>query len=413
MSITIHRVSLMPDSFAKPLRWDDVIGLNVNGTPTTSFINIEVEASSTAFATLPADVKVSVSSRLPNRQAGPSTLFKPLTFSVPRWGSNPAAPPFSSASPLAKFDQYPRGPAPTTPGRVLYRLSRAVAQLGNFGGTNCVATVVRTGGTSDKNFRQPFGSSLRGAAMQPVNNPGQSTGNESQEVPDGLRLMWSGGLEVLEASIVPDSGWNVQQSSSKRLIRSPATVFYYSGHGLTSVGVRGGARNCLGIEDSSHLIGNYSCWEEPADLVQYWRNLPNLDLFIIAGCSVLNLDLTNLVTSPSRVLSGRTGVEWAKLLSTKGGPLTAILGYANEGPSDHPVGESIATDMANLLAGGSTSYVQDWLNVNMKYSAWSAVGMDGSGYWTINASAAGRISRRVGLTSSAPTAKIVGPASIP
>jgi hypothetical protein len=151
----------------------------------------------------------------------------------------------------------------------------------------------------------------------------------------------------------------------KRLIRSPADIFYYSG-----------AAN----DDGCLAIGK-DCWASPKDLKGYWQSPFDLEVLILAGSSVLSIEFLNgKARGP--------GVEWTKLLKSKGGPLTAILGYGGEAPADKPVGNEIAYQMGEKIVAGlnDDQWVKVWLKINGDHSGrqtWNAVGMDEKGYWWI------------------------------
>src|SRR6185437_992490 len=130
------------------------------------------------------------------------------------------------------------GPDPANPARLRYRGTRAVTALGGFlavrPGVSELATVVRSGGTSDAQFRAGLGATSRGMATQP-RAAGGSTGDETREVPDAMALFRAGGVEVLELAVQPRPNWRAGRAV-RRLVRSPADVFYYSGHGLSASG---------------------------------------------------------------------------------------------------------------------------------------------------------------------------------
>src|SRR5262249_23768595 len=146
-----------------------------------------------------------------------------------------------------------------------------------------------------------------------------------------------------------------------------------------------GARRLLG----RRLIQpNHDDWLTPAGLWSCWRKMQvagkgpmDLDVLIIAGCSVLYIDFDH----PSNPYSH--GRAWAKLLCNAGkdgGPLLALLGYGagkeappsprgGKAPADidihgHPVGNDIAGRMAREIAKGLEykEYVKTWIDVNRK-----------------------------------------------
>jgi hypothetical protein len=263
---------------------------------------------------------------------------------------------------------------------MVYRAKRSLASVGAFLKVERllkeVATIARSGGTSDVEFRRALGWNLRGIGTQPV-VAGGSTGSESGEVPDAFALFRSGGVEVLEVKVQAQPGWRVP-GSIKRLIRSPADVVYYSGHGLSSSG-----NLVIDVDNKAcGQTGTYRSWVGPGDLTRAWTRPMDLDVLILAGCSVLHIDFS---TSPV----GGTGLAWAALLTTKGGPLAALLGYQRGAPCDAPNGDRIAKQMAERMAKGSTAFARDWLQVNGNNNANNAVAMDAQGYWWIEGTTLG------------------------
>ncbi len=343
--LTVEQLRITDDGFAGPLSWDQVIGLD------TATLNLELIASGLPPATMPAQIEVELSSRVPNRVSGATTLGTPVKLSVPRFRADLA-----------------------NPNRIVYRLSRPLADIGDFLKVERqlkeMATIVRSGGTSDVEFRRALGWNPRGIATQPV-AVGTSTGSESSEIPDAFALFRSAGVEVLQLRVPVQPNWRIP-GAVIRLIRSPADVVYYSGHGLSASG-----KLALDIENKpcgEH--GTYRDWLGPADLTSVWTSPMDLDLLILAGCSVLKIDFS---TSPA---SG-PGMGWARLLRAKGGPLAALLGYQRGAPCDSPNGERIARQMGQRMAGGSTNFARDWLEVNGDNNANNAVAMDARGYWWI------------------------------
>ena len=343
--LTVEKLQITNDGFSSALSWNQVIGLD------TTTLNLELIASGLPPATMPAQIRVELSSRIPNQVSGNATLGAPILLDVPRAGSDPI-----------------------NTNRIIYRISRSLADVGDFlkveRSLKEVATIVRSGGTSDAEFRRALGWNLRGVAIQP-STVGISTGSEASEIPDALSLFRSAGVEVLEVRVPTQPNWRVP-SAIKRLVRSPADVVYYSGHGLSTSG-----KLAIDIENKpcgEH--GTYSDWLGPLDLIPVWTKPMDLDILILAGCSVLKIDFS---TSPPR----GPGLEWAKLLAAKGGPLTALLGYQRGAPCDAPNGDKIAREMASRLSRGSVNFAQDWLLVNGDNNANKAVSLDARGYWWI------------------------------
>lgn len=343
--LTVEQPIIRDDGFATTLTWDNVIGLN------TASLNVEFVAWGLPPATMPPHITVELSSRSPNRAGGVSTLGAPLKLTAARFR-----------------------PETANPNRIIYRLSHPLSALGEFLKVERrikeVATVVRNGGTSDAEFRKALRWNARGIATQPT-AVGASTGSESGEIPDAFALFRSAGAEVLDLKVPAQPNWRVP-GAVKRLVRSPADVLYYSGHGLSKSGK-------LGIDIESKPCGShgtYHGWLGPTDLTAAWTSPMDLDVLILAGCSVLKIDFS---TSPA---SG-PGIDWSGLLRAKGGPLVALLGYRDRAPCDTPNGDAIARQMAQRLAKGSTNFARDWLEVNGNNNADNAVAMDDRGYWRI------------------------------
>lgn len=284
--VTVERFRITDDRFTGSLSWNQVIGLDI------ATLNLELVASGLPSAAMPAQIRVELSSRAPNRVSGATTLSIPVRLDVPSVSTDAG-----------------------NPNRIVYRLSQPLASIGDFlkveRRVKEVTTIVRSGGTSDKEFRRALGWNLRGIATQPLVT-GTQTGSEAGEIPDAFALFRSAGVEVLELRVLPQPNWNIP-SAVKRLIRNPAEVLYYSGHGLSRSGKLAIDTNNRPCPDPDHL-GRYSDWLGPVDLTSVWTKHMDLDLLILAGCSVLNIDF-------SSSLPRGTGMEWAKLLVSKGGPL--------------------------------------------------------------------------------------------
>ena len=360
--ITVEQLRITDDSFTSTLTWDHVIGLD------TASLNAEFVGWGLPAAAMPSQIEVEITSRSPNGAGGTATLGTRMKLAAARFSADAG-----------------------DPNRIIYRLSRPLATLSDFlkveGAIKEVATIVRRGGTSDVTFRRALGWTSRGIATQP-GAAGVSTGSESGEIPDAFALFRAAGVETLELSVPAQTNWSVP-GSVKRLVRNPADAMYYSGHGLSRSGklaVDIENRNC-----PEH--GTYQNWLGPSDLIPVWIRPMDLDVLILAGCSVLRITFS---TSPA---SG-PGIGWSKLLRTKGGTLTALLGYRGSAPCDSPNGERIANLMAQRMKSGSTSFANDWLTINGENNANNAVAMDGQGYWWIEGGMLGGY-------------EIKGPATIP
>ncbi|CCF85648.1 hypothetical protein [Nitrolancea hollandica] len=347
----VQRVALMRDGFTAPLDWNnDVIGM------TTAGVNIEVRLTPSLGAgfTPPPSVQVAVTTRLPNHDFGIASLPNQLLLDVPVIGNE------------------------MIDGAYVYRVNRPVAQVFS-GGTSpalTVATVVRDGGTSDTKFRAALSSAIpHGSGIQPLTNPQAPTGGKDIERPNARSLMLSGGVEVLNVTVIPNLLIQLPPvfsipppGNDYALVRSPATIFYYSGHGLSS-------DNCLAIERAG---GGVTCWLGPNDIINAWRSLSRPKILIIAGCSLIDVHyMVGLEPPPPPPLTG-PGLTWSSLLAKNGGALDAILGYRGSAPLDQSGGDQIAEEMARRINAGSTNYAKDWLEVNAARRAWNASALDGS-----------------------------------
>jgi hypothetical protein len=365
--LAIEEVSFWNDLWTQKLEWDDIIGMDESrtakvaidpktssavavGTPINN-VNLQVEVSGAPRDLMPDFLSDRLSSEVPNHENwGNATLSNPVPWNVER---SPKDQPKDAA-------------------RTWYRKSVPVAQIDKFlawswGAVQEVTFVVREGGTSDEKFRQALGTiAFRGRGEQ-SDVPDRNA--ELHKAPDAKRLLLAGGAEVLNAEVVAVPGWDMKRPQAARLIRSPADILYYSGHGLHKEG-------CLALHcdcNTNTSVNHYDCWAYYWELLAYWKPKFAVSVLIIAGCSVLDLD--------------ENGKYWANLLQSKGGPLEAILGYADEAPLDPNGGNDIATAMGKRAAGGSLrghQWVQAWLDVNGRFHAWNAVGMDSQGYWSID-----------------------------
>jgi hypothetical protein len=249
------------------------------------------------------------------------------------------------------------------------------------------ATVARTGGTSDAYFRKPLldkGWLSRGVGRQPLSG-GMDRGNAALHQPAALLLFEAGGVEGVEAEVKPQNGLVVgPKGQTWGLLRSAADIFYYSGHGA--------------FWDGALIEPNHVDWLTPEGLYSYWRRVQpfgrgpmDLDVLILAGCSVLYIDFDNPKNPYSQ------GRKWAKLLcntGNDGGPLSVLLGYGagkepapsprgGKAPADidlngKPVGNMIALHMAKEIANGLKykDYVKKWIDVNRNAGIYTAIGID-------------------------------------
>lgn len=186
--------------------------------------------------------------------------------------------------------------------------------------------------TSDKFFRNGRNFINRGRATE--NGP-----DKDKENPHPRKLLLSGGVEVIEARVLVNSfiigSEDQTKLTDKILIRSPADVFYYSGHGHSN----------LSTEFPGYLA-SVSPKVSPEQILTNWKKNENVKAFIIAGCSVLGIHpLTTEGNMDSKRKRMGVGMRWSRLLKSKGGPVEHLCGYWGSGPSDKNGGNDIAKRM--------------------------------------------------------------------
>lgn len=241
-----------------------------------------------------------------------------------------------------------------------------------------VATVMRKGydATAADVFRGQLRYTARGLSRQPTYvkhangsysvEPDRGDPRPWKEVPPSELVMKSGGVEILVAQVPRVTGRKVTAQPARALVRSPADIWFYSGHGLSN------GTLAIGPLDETH---SYLPWKDGRDFIAAWvagdqrsRTL-DMRMLIINGCNVLNLDPGN----------GAPGVEWAKLMRSRDGNLTHILGYAVKAPTDVGGGAAIAGQIGKAIREKKDP-VEAWLDINDAYMRWGAAAMDGRGY---------------------------------
>jgi hypothetical protein len=354
--LKVDSLYLYSDDWLNILGWDDIVGLD-RETDSRPINNINIQMTvwgapkmfvidgGVKVPVMPADILVRLRTRSPIGTWGPATILAPKYYKLPL--KDPGTPELDNMW-------------------IKYRLSVPISDTGDFlsvveGEYMEMSTIAQPGGKSDVSFRAALGWGSRGTSTQ--SSYGGNSGSERDEIPDALRLLQAGGVEVLD--IEPLLRMDPKKTREKWLIRNPADVFYYGGtskDGVTlAIGTNGAAA--------------------PRDLQSYWKVPFDLELLILAGCAVLNPGVGN-----SPVLTG-PGADWAKLLKIKGGPLSAILGYRSIPPADNVVSAIAARMGATLKAGVSEDlWVPAWVEINAEHSGkntWNAVGIDRQGYWWI------------------------------
>lgn len=335
------------------LRLDDPSGWEQVAIGVNSSLNLVAEVEGADFDDMPAVLPVDLTSRNPNRVGGRASL--------PRLRLE-----------LRKTSD--RGSS------ALYVLTRSWEDLPftKADGVLEVTTVMRKGydATAADTFRGQLRYTGRGSARQPsyVKHANGSfsiepdTGDPRvwKEVPPAELVLRSGGVEILVAQVPEAPGRTVAAKAARALVRSPADIWFYSGHGL------GGGTLAIGPLDGTHA---YLAWKDARDFIAAWivgeqrSRTVDMRMVIINGCNVLNLE-------PSL---GAPGLEWAKLLRGRGGNLTHILGYAVKAPADVGGGAAIAAQIGRALREKKEP-VEAWLDINDAYQRWGAAALDERGY---------------------------------
>lgn len=351
-------VTLLRDDLTTPLDADEIIGLDSVSTG----LNVQIIAVS---ADTPDPLSIDLVIRTPGKSGGKIVT---RSLKIPKHGTDPA----DAANAIFKVSVSKAD------------LDKLLVPIDN---TKEVATVRRIGGTSDARLIRALGRNwqARGQAQQ-ADKCGIASADSAAERPDALKLMQAGGVAVLE---LKDAAGTVL---AKQFIRNPADILYYTGHGLgRGFSQRVGAssvHNCLAIEDHAATDG-YCCWAMPSDLAPYWKSPMDLDLLIVAGCSVLAVD------GSTGTLEG-DGLAWAKLMTWNSGPLRFLLGYgdydANENSGTGPMGATAPLDAGggNEIAaeiGGwikanpkLTGIIRAWLMINMAHQNPFGIGFDKDGF---------------------------------
>jgi hypothetical protein len=356
--LAIEDVSLKTDDWSNGLVWDDIIGLDASSTKKRiDSINVQLTVwgapklwimpDGARVPVMPDHFVVRLRSHAPKGGWGSSTILAPKWFDVPLQDPN----------------------VPSDEMRTKYRLAVPIRDAGSFltaqlAGFRDIATAGRDGAVSNIAFRRALTWSSRGEAKLAY---GSSSGVESEERPDAARLLQAVGVEVLEVEGMdkgdPSNSYGGKpprvKTIAKHLIRSPAGVFYYSGDGKSD--------GCL--------ASGGDCWASPKDLSGYWKPPFGPKVLILAGSGVLGTK--NADGTPAG------GVEWAKFLKSKGGPVTVILGYRDSAPAED-VAADIAQQMAAVAKGLSEDKWADaWIKINGDHqgdNTWNAVSMDANGY---------------------------------
>ena len=142
-----------------------------------------------------------------------------------------------------------------------------------------------------------------------------------------LDFFKTAGLELLSLEVndtfVTDSG--VRNKRANLLIANQADVLYYSGHGDSKT------NSIYYINDVNK---HTACTVGDFDTKSNWND--DLDVLVIAGCSVLNI--RSLTQSPDLSVDGNNGQVWAEHCMSvdtyDGAHLKALCGYYGSAPAD-------------------------------------------------------------------------------
>jgi hypothetical protein len=385
-TLKVKKVTILDDTFAKPIdRFTGVVGLNVKN------LNVQVELTGHPAASTdpPSKLDLTVLAREPDPKrlrSDKGSMSGPLTVSALRTGKVLIYWASVTLDKLAPF------------------MKAGDSQLE-------VATVrrVRTGSdgghSSDEPFRQVLtdgGWALRGAGIQPATNPKGTTGDKATMQPDALTLFQAGGVEVLEVTVKPTPDVHIGASGTEwAFVRSPADVFFYTGHAAWWDG-------CMLIDTGGH---HYKDWLAPdkygkdnvaqdpsvPELLSSWqknsadiqRSPMDLDVLIFNGCSVLYWDGTaTTVPKWDGKNTPAVGLLWRKFLTTQQGPLVAILGYRDTAPLDRDGGITVAKKMAEAmvkLGNDWENYPRKWMEINKpQKNTRTAAAIDRKNYWWID-----------------------------
>jgi hypothetical protein len=351
------KLFLRTDDWTSELSWKDIIGLS----EAIKNINIHIKSTGAPPFMMPESLDVNVTTRFSHvgngARKGNPTISHPLNWQLDKQLVDAS----HAKDPRAQTD---------------YQYSKPADQVVQDG-PQTVATLQRKDdhlgpSTSAGTFREALGWTFRGFAE--VGAPE----DEQLERPDSLALLQAGGVEVLQVQLDRRKAIRIA-----RLIRSPAQVFYFTGHG-------GHCERCLLLSADGKVCyrPKFAC---AGDVTKYWgpaavtkySGSSSPKILMLTGCSILDIKGWWKEFGNQRIPedANKPGLEWAQLLQTRGGPYDILLGYANEAPSDARFGDTIATDFGKVLKGGSSSdIVWSWLYVNGIYRQWNAVGMDKRGY---------------------------------
>jgi hypothetical protein len=382
--LSVRSVTLLDDTLVNPIDTQNtILGMvpkSLPGQPLKGVqkLNVRIDLDDTGVdpSAVPAEVRFTVMSYEPrHRRPNKSSMHSPLTTSAQREGTTLSYKASVALSDLAPF------------------MKSADSLLE-------VATVIRKGGTSAPKFRAPLtasGWAVRGITMQGGISPGKGRGPVEHE-PDPMLLFQAGGVEVLEVAVLAAPGLKVGPNARAwAFVRSPADVFFYSGHGAWW--------SCKLVWDRGGNVDDRNNWADflhPDDLVDFWskqsddilRSPMDLDVLIINGCGVLWWEPPPppTPTTPDSIMPWTDtpcGPFWRRLLWCEEGPLIAILGYRDTAPLDAGGGDAVVQKMAQAMVSlkdNWDAYPMKWMQVNkdLGQKTWTAAAIDCKGYYYIN-----------------------------
>jgi hypothetical protein len=322
VSIPIRAVSIyfMDSSYSRTMDWDNDI-LEYSGS-----VYIQLEVTGKAYELMPEDLDVI----LQNKYTAGGAVISTATVTLKKERE-------SGDNTIYQHKE----------STVLYRLG-INSSTTNIYEYAAIADAVSLSTSSAQDFCDPLeaaGYVNRGIAF--------TGGRKTDETPKNTKAVCEcAGVDVLKV--------RYKTKTDIVLLKSQADWFYYSGHGLHS---------------SGQLISNGTM--TAAEARANWCD--DINMLVLGACSVLDYIGTPLPTYPDK-----PGVEWAKLLRTKGGTMDYLLGYRYSAPSDSGGGKDIARMFSTWFSSHvGSNPVEPWLNINRLKRAWWACAMDNTNFYYI------------------------------
>jgi hypothetical protein len=151
-----------------------------------------------------------------------------------------------------------------------------------------------------------------------------------------------------------------KQGSDKIMVKSPAPVFYYSGHGHSNLDVDPSLAGTLISVTPALSPERLSSWKE---------NPSTIKALIIAGCSVCSIHKIKHLKDHKNAFDGKNrdgvGMRWSELLTSKGGRVENVCGYWASAPRDEPIGNKIAENMGKKIAENiNSNHAENWVKIH-------------------------------------------------